>query len=197
MTPLNALTPLLAKINANIAESTPARDLLKRLDGESLAIELKGLGLGVAIVATADALVLAESVESPSATVTGSPFDFMSVLRKDSDVKTAQLSISGDSETAETFWRLLTLAKPDLELELANLIGPAPAGELLRFAESVNQFMSKSWSAFTANTRDYVQEERGDVPPKAEVEAFYEDLAELRDRIERAAARMDLLDGDR
>lgn len=197
MTLLNAFSPLVTKINANISESSPARARIQRLDGESLAIEVKGFGLAAVLLATADELVVAESVDDPSATVAGSPLDFLRVLRRDSDARTADLEIAGDAEIAEEFWQLLTLAKPDLDLELANLIGAAPAGELLRFAENLNQFMSKSWAALVANTRDYVQEERRDLPPRAEVEAFYEDLAELRDRVDRAAARTDLLDGDR
>lgn len=197
MTLLNAFNPLLDKINANIAESTPARERMRRLDGESLAIELKGFGTVAVLVATADEILLAQEVETPSASAAGTPFDFLRVLRQDADARTTDLDIAGDAEIAEEFWQLLTLAKPDLDLELANLIGPAPAGEVLRMAESVNQFVSKSWAAFTANTRDFVQEERRDLPPRAEVEAFYEDLAELRDRVERAAARMDLLDGKR
>ena len=179
-------------LNREIAASTPATDLVADLDGESFAIEVRGLGVTCVLRAT-DGRVSVESVlRAASATLSASPFDLMRLARS-ADLSTLRgtgAQIVGSPEVAERFAKLLKLARPDLEEYVARWLGDAPAHALGEAARAAGAWLERVAGALRANTAEFLQEESRALPATLEVQAFYSDVERLRDGVERAAARL-------
>ena len=187
--------PLEAVINRNLAASTPARETLAALEGESFELALAGVPR-ISMVALEGRLVFGGPLPgSPSARVSGSVVGALKLLGSGSaaGLAAAGLRIDGDAETAERFWRVLKAARPDLEEELARLSGDLPARAIGNAFRGARQFAERLATTAQHNSSEYLQEESRQVPPRLEVEAFYDDVSALRDDVERAQARLRLL----
>jgi len=201
-------------LNREIAESTPARDLLADLDGDSFAIDVRGLGLRcvlraaggrVAVEAQRPALArprgpAPETRKTPSlglashttATLSASPLDLLRLARA-ADLATLRgtdAKITGSPEVAERFAKLLKLARPDLEEHAARWLGDVPAHALGEAARGAGAWLRRAVRALRADTSEFLQEESRALPAALEAQAFYADVERLRDDVERAAARL-------
>lgn len=189
------LQPLQRLVNRNLAESAVARTLLAELDGESIQLCLTGLPFEVVVVAAEDALLIgAEAPAQPSATLFGTVLGAIKFLKGNETTASAGLRIEGDAEVAQGFVQLLKAARPDLEEDLSRLTGDVAAHQIGNAFRSVKDFANRAANTLRANTSEYLQEESQQLPPRLEVEAFYKDLSQLRDGVERAAARLARLD---
>jgi ubiquinone biosynthesis protein UbiJ len=197
MNPLEAaLRPVASVLNRNIRETTPARELCRKLDGAVIAVRVRGTGLATWFVVHDDVLELATDHDAePDVLITGSLLTLarlsgdsgMSALRK------GELEITGDAHTAERFQRLLTLARPDVEEELSGVVGDAAAYRMGEVARGLGNWARDARATMGANIREYLQEESRDVPSRYEAERFANDVATLRDDVDRLEARIDRL----
>jgi ubiquinone biosynthesis protein UbiJ len=205
-------------LNREIAESTAATDLLAELDGESFAIDLRGLGVRCVLRAAGERVAVEPSLAPPptsatfgagaghgaaasasgatasaaTATLSASPFDLLRLARA-SDLATLRgtgAQITGSPEVAERFAKLLKLARPDLEEHAARWIGDVPAHALGEVARGAGAWLERAARALRANTAEFLQEESRALPAALEAQAFYADVEKLRDDVERAAARL-------
>jgi ubiquinone biosynthesis protein UbiJ len=206
-------------LNREIAESTPAKDLVVDLDGESFAIDVRGPGVGCVLRATggrvtveprwqaaaqrfaggfavSSATARVSAVDSPSppasATLSATPIDLLRLARA-ADLSTLRgtgAEISGSPEIAERFAKLLKLARPDLEEHAARWLGDVPAHALGEAARAVGAWLERAARALRTNTSEFLQEESRALPAALEAQAFYADVERLRDDVERAAARL-------
>jgi ubiquinone biosynthesis protein UbiJ len=200
-------------LNREIAASTAAGDVLAGLDGESFAIEVRGLSLRCVLSARGDRVVVepdfAATTESgaargaapgarraASATLRATPLDLLRLARSAdvSSLKGTSAEIAGSPEIAERFAALLKLARPDLEDALARWVGDVPAHALARAAQDAGGWLLRAASALRLNTAEFLQEESRVLPAALEAQAFYADVERLRDDVERAAARLALLE---
>jgi ubiquinone biosynthesis protein UbiJ len=190
-------------LNSEIAESTPAKDLVADLDGESFAIDVRGLGAGCVLRASDGRVAVerlwpsatasaADPVRPISATLSASPIDLLRLARS-ADLSTLRgtlAEIKGSPEVAERFAKLLKLARPDLEEYAARWLGDVPAHALGSAARAAGAWLERAANALRANTAEFLQEESRALPATLEVQAFYSDVERLRDDVERAAARL-------
>src|SRR5262245_27121400 len=195
-------------LNREIAESTPARDLVADLDGESFAIDVRGLGARAVLQATGgrvavdlwwQAAAQSRSRDTPaaSATLSASPLDLLRLARS-ADLSTlggTGAEISGSPEIAERFAKLMKLARPDLEEHVARWLGDVPAHALGDAVRAAGTWLERAAGALRANTAEFLQEESRALPAALEAQAFYADVERLRDDVERAAARLARLEG--
>jgi ubiquinone biosynthesis protein UbiJ len=86
--------------------------------------------------------------------------------------------------------KLLKLARPDLEDELAKWVGDIPANALGRIARGATAWLARAATALRLNATEYLQEESRAMPASLEAQAFYADVERLRDDVERAATRL-------
>jgi ubiquinone biosynthesis protein UbiJ len=193
-------------LNREIAESTPARDLVADLEGESFAIEVRGLGARCVLRATGGRVIVdaarppdsarsAEDSTRPSvasAALSATPIDLLRLARS-ADLSTLRgtgAEIFGSPEVAERFAKLLKLARPDLEEHAARWLGDVPAHALGDAARAAGAWLERAARALRANTAEFLQEESRALPAALEAQAFYADVERLRDDVERAAARL-------
>lgn len=183
-------------LNRCIGDSSRARELLEGLDGKSLAIIVRGLGVCFRLQASETHLALSVASARPeptaTATVEGTPLALLNLVGSAGaeGFRNSQARLSGDATTAEAFAELLRHARPDIEEELSRLIGDIPAHEIAGAARRTDAFARRAGSAVTMNTSEFLQEEARQLPPRVEVEAFGLDVDRLRDDVERAAQRL-------
>jgi ubiquinone biosynthesis protein UbiJ len=185
-----------AELNRCVGESTAARELLARLDGTSFAVHVEGLGLTRVLHAEGERLRLDSDAGVATATLRATPLDLLRLLRADgvSGVKRTRAELSGDLDVAERYARLLKLARPDLEEEAAKWLGDVPAHALGEAVRGFRVWLERAGAALRMNTAEYLQEESRAMPAPLEAQAFYADVERLRDDVERAAARLALLE---
>lgn len=186
-------------LNRQVAESTAAQAELQALDGRSMAVHVEGLGLSLCLTASNGQLRVEDRFDSASVTLRGTPGALAALLRRDRDrplagqFRESGAELTGSIDVAERFAELIRLARPDLEEELSRWIGDIPAHELVNATRHVADWALDTGRAMERNTAEYLQEESGTLPASAEIRAFTEDVQDLRDDVERLAARIDRL----
>jgi ubiquinone biosynthesis accessory factor UbiJ len=189
------LGPIAALLNRNLAASTPARGLCAGLAGRSCAVLLRGPELRLRIAAEPESLTLALSDAPADATVAGTPLALARLLKDGSSeqLNSGALGISGDPDTAQAFAQLLHHLRPNLEDELARLFGDLPAYYAGTLARQAARFARGAVVSLARSAAEYLREERRDVVARAELESYLSGVDQLRDAVDRAQARIDLL----
>ncbi len=191
------LSLLESSLNRNIAASSAALRLRQQLDGKSLCLQVNGLPRPVTVAINNSQLTLQFSdASNAQATISGSPLGLLSLARQTQakNLGDSGVSISGDAEVAQGFSELLKAAKPDLEEELSRLVGDVAAHQLGVTAKHLLDFGKRATHTFAQNVGEYLTEESRDVPHRFEVDDFARQVDTLRDDVERAAARLTLLE---
>ena len=197
MIPERLLTPLLDRVgvvlNRNLEQSTPGRVLRGQLAGRSFAIRVEGFALRVRL--SVDRLGLAASDEAADAEVAGAPLSLLSMLRDaESPAGRNRVTISGDPELAQSFQKLLGFARPEIEAEVARVIGEAPAALASRAVHSALGFLRRVRTTATHSAAEYLTEESRDLPAKAEADLHLSQVDRIREDVVRTAARIALLE---
>ena len=194
MTPLESLLQPIARVlNRNIRESTRARELCERLDGKLIAIRVRDTGLSGYFDIDRNGLFLGTNHDGePDVVITGSLVALALMAGEDS-IRDGSLDLTGDAATAQAFQQLLEHARPDIEEELSAVIGDTAAHGLGEFARGVGRWARETRSIMGDNIREYLQEESRDVPSRYEVEQFSRRVNQVRDDVDRLAARVSRL----
>lgn len=191
------LAPLESVLNRNIAASSTARALCRRLDGKVLALHVEGLPTSIYFKAHDGGMSLDTTFEGvPSATLTGTPLALLRLAgpAPEAVLRSRSVHIVGDAEAAQAFSELLKVARPDLEEELSRVVGDAAAHQIGVAARSALGFVRRATGTFTQNVAEYLQEEGRDLPSRTEAEEFVAGVDALRDAVDRLEARIALLE---
>lgn len=195
--PQQLLSPFSQLLNRTVQASTPARRQLDRLEGRSFAVQVDVPGgLRLVLSVAGGQMELAADDREADTTVYGTPLALLAMTAPLADLRlrTSRVRIEGDAETAQAFRELLSHAHPDLEAEVARHMGEGPAHHALRIARGVFNFGKQTATSFAANTAEYLTEETHQLPPRAEAEVFMDDVDRLREGVDRAEARLRLLE---
>ncbi len=195
MQPLDALfTPLVARVNRTLAETTPARDLAADLDGRTFVVRIAKSALALSVRVDDGELEVQTSIpEDPDVVVEGPLSGLVRLVFAGGDLTSLRdvgVGIIGQADLAQKFQRLFSLARPDPEEELAGLIGDAAAHQVNTALKDVADWGRRSGGTLAANIREYLQEETRDLPSPYEMDRFQRDVQTLRDDVDRAAARL-------
>jgi ubiquinone biosynthesis protein UbiJ len=199
MNPLEAaLRPVASVLNRNIRETTPARELCAKLDGTVIAVRVSNTALAAWFIAHEEELELRTDYDGePDILISGSLFTLARMAGESGlgALRDGSLELTGDAHRAEQFQRMLAFAKPDFEEELSNMVGDAAAHRVGAMFRGIGKWGRDARSTMGANIREYLQEESRDTPSRYEVERFTEQVGDLRDDVERLAARIERLRG--
>jgi ubiquinone biosynthesis accessory factor UbiJ len=189
-----------ALFNRNIAASTEARSLARRLEGTSLQVEIEArlkvracvFNSGLALFSGADADAGAAHAAAADAVISGSAPALLQLLRGEgpSAATRAGVQISGDAEIANLYRQLFAAAKPDFEEELSRWIGDMPARRLSEVARSVRSWARRTRRTAGENISEYLQEEGRDLISKTEHEEFLSAVDAVRESADRIEARL-------
>lgn len=189
------MQPVARLLNRGIRDSIEGRELCRKLDGRTIAVEIRN-GPAVVFLIEAETIDLtSEADREADATVTGSIASLARMAAGGSEnmIRDGSIQITGDAITAQAFQKLLKLAKPDLEEELSGFVGDTAA---FRIGEAVRAF--ENWSrgareTMGENIREYLQEEGRELPSRYEVDKFRDRVNTLRDDVDRIEARINRL----
>jgi len=201
MNPLETLLrPVTAIINRQIAATTPARELAAELDEKVLAVRVADTALAAYLHISDGRLLLSTTtVDEPDVVITGSLFSLARLAGPAGEdlMREGVVDIVGDAVIAQQFRRLLNYGRPDLEEELANVIGDVAAHGLGEVARGVGRWGRDASATMRQNVSEYLQEESRVVPSRYEIEHFSAHVERLRDDVDRLEARLRKLSASR
>lgn len=180
-------------LNRNVAGSRRAQELTRRLDGRALELELSGTPLRIFLEIGDGRIALTERRDSPAdARLAGTPFSLLALAGPQAEgrLRSGKVRIEGDAEIAQAFRELLEHTQPDLEEELAQVVGDVAARRVANLARGILDFGRRATDSLATSAAEYLQEEGRDVPVRLEVEEFLRDVDLLRDDVERLEARL-------
>ena len=189
-----------ALIDRHVAGSPRARELLAQLAGKRMQIIARYTPWQITLHANDSKLALSrQSSEPADVTLAGSPLAMLALLREEPAevIRRGDVSLTGDAELGARFQELLQLLRPDLEAELANLVGDIPAhgmGSLLRKALDYGR---SSAATQARNLGEYLAHEKRVLVPRAEAEQYLQQVDALREQTDRLAARVAALESAR
>ena len=185
--------PFEALLNRGLAESADAARLCRELEGRSLQIDPEGLPLALRLVARDGRLAVGIADGTPAdCHIGGLPISMLRLaLSGDRDgLRAGTLKLSGDPALARDFQRLLSLARPDWEEELARQVGDVAARQLGNLARGTLSWLQQAADTLSRDAGEYLREESRDLPSRCEVEAFLDEVDRIAADAARAEARI-------
>jgi ubiquinone biosynthesis protein UbiJ len=191
-------------LNRNLPRSPRAQELCASMAGKRVRIEARGLGWVLVAECLASSIRLTkgeQSLEPADAEISGSLMSLaaLSGAHPEEVIRRGDVTIRGDAELAQKFRGLAMLLRPDVEEELARLIGDTPAHQALRLVRAATGFGRRAAATGVRNVAEYLAHERRDLVPAPEAEDFYRSVEKLREDVDRLDARTRLIessDGD-
>ncbi|MDY6812098.1 MAG: SCP2 sterol-binding domain-containing protein [Pseudomonadota bacterium] len=190
------LAVLEAVLNRALAGSSAAARLCQELNGRVLQVELTDLGRQFFLVATPGGIqLLREHPQPADAQLRGSS---LALLRAGRDADTSrlfagELALTGETQVAEGFQRLLALARPDPEAVLAQVLPGPLAHGISHRARRFGSWLTQAGRTLAEDTGEYLRHEAALVPATPAVADFTAEVDTLRDDIARLQARLDRL----
>jgi ubiquinone biosynthesis accessory factor UbiJ len=187
-----------ALVDRHVAGSPRARELLSALEGRSLQVKVKFTPWTVGANALGGRLVLSRHADGADVVISGTPLALLALSREvPADViRRGDVKLDGDGEVAERFQELMALLRPDLEAELAQIIGDVPAhgaASLLRRVLGYGRSVARTQAQ---NVGEYLAHESRDLVPRAEASAYLQGVDALREQVDRVTARVRALEAE-
>lgn len=101
-----------------------------------------------------------------------------------------RLRIEGDAELARRLQRLAERFDPDWQLPFTRVFGEVIGVQIANGVAAALRGAQAGGRRLAETTAEYLTEESRDVVPRAELDAFFDDVDTLRDDAERLAARV-------
>lgn len=197
--PFDALKPLAGRLletalNRALALDPETRAALAPLDGQRLQLHLESPPLAMELRVEGEALRVGPAQgEEPDLSVRagiGALLGQLPFLKGAGAAPVGKVRISGDAELARQLQRLAEGFDPDWEQPFADALGPVLGPQVAKAVRAGLREARMQGAAFARASADYLTEESRDLVPKAEQQAFFDDVDALRDRVERLAARV-------
>lgn len=201
--PLDSLKPLAgraleAALNRALALDPDVRDGLDALDGRRVALHLAAPPLALQIRVAGQRLQVGPVDESAEADLSvrstlGGLLSQLPFLRNDRAPPLGKLRIEGDADLARRLQRLAERFDPDWQQPFTAVFGDVIGVQIAQAVAGALRHARDAAGAFATHAAEYVTEESRDVVPRAELDAFHDDVDALRDDVERIAARVQRL----
>lgn len=181
-------------LNRVLALDSDTQQALHRLNGRSIDLRLDAPVLAARLRVENGRLFVgptddAESDLSLSATA-GALLSRL-LPGQTSNATPGKLRISGDIDLAQQVQKLAQQFAPDLEEALSQRLGDVLGVQVARALRSAGQTAQQIGKTSVTRVVEYVRDERGDVLGSEEMNAFLDEVDQLRDRAERLAQRVE------
>lgn len=182
-------------LNRGLPRSPRARALCAELAGKSVAIVVRDLAR-IRVASNGQTLSVTRDAAPADATLTGGPLSLLALGGESGQavLQRGDVTVSGETETAQAFRELAQLLRPDLEEELSLVVGDVAAHQVGRLAR-----LTAGWGRHAADTTlknlaEYLGHERADLVSRNEGEQFLRGVDQVREGLERLQARLELLE---
>ncbi|MCW8904894.1 ubiquinone biosynthesis accessory factor UbiJ [Sedimenticola sp.] len=174
---------------------------MARLHGKVIAFELAGLGQTLYLIPGPSGVqIFSRCEDEPDCTLRGTPLALarMGNQKASSDqLFSGAVKISGDTELAHQFGKILSGMSIDWEAQLAHYTGSLVAGDVAGVLRNMSDRGRRALDSLELDLQELLQKELKILPERSEVEQFLADVDELRDGIERLEARLALLESNK
>lgn len=167
---------------------------LGRLQGKVIAVELRGLNQTLYLLPDSQGLMIQSHFEGVAdATLSGTPIAFAELSMSNNPNRVlfrGDVQISGDIKLGQDFKRILDQLDVDWEEILSQYTGDIVAHKVSDLLRGINQWGKNALTSLSQNGAEYLQQESFDLPFKDEVQPFLSEVNQMRDDVERLAARV-------
>ncbi|MFT5500849.1 MAG: ubiquinone biosynthesis protein UbiJ [Woeseiaceae bacterium] len=187
------LRPLAGVMNRQIQMRTPARELCAELDGRVFAVRVRNTALVAYFVIRPTQVFLHTQTDGdPDVVICGSLLSLARLAGGDNEAlfRDGSVDLSGDALLAQQFRKLLNYGRPDLEEELAAVVGDVVAHNVGNLVRGAAAWGRQASSTVAQNISEYFQEESRSVPSRYELDSFRAEVSVLRDDVARFEARL-------
>lgn len=201
--PFDSLKPLAgraleAALNRALALDPDTRDSLRALDGRRVALHVAAPPLALQVTVAGDRLQVGPVDDGGASDLSvrstlGALIAQLPFLRNDDAPPVGQLRIEGDAELARRLQKLAGRFDPDWQQPFAAVFGDVLGVQVANAIAGALRQARGAAGAFASSAAEFVTEESRDVVPRAELNAFFDDVDTLRDDVERIAARVSRL----
>jgi ubiquinone biosynthesis protein UbiJ len=184
-----------AALNRARALDEDTRAALWPLDGQRVALQVITPPLALEIRVDGDALRVGP-VDAGTApdlgvrTTLSGLLGQLPMFRRDDAPPVGKLRIEGDAELARRLQQLAQHFDPDWELAFTRLFGEIAGVQIAKAIAGALKHAQVAGRNVAETAAEYVTEESRDVVPRAELEAFHDDVDALHDDVERIAAKL-------
>jgi ubiquinone biosynthesis protein UbiJ len=187
-----------AALNRALALDPETREALAALHGQRVSLTLTSPPLALQVRVDGDALRVGppDDAAEPDLGVRSTLAGLLGQLpmfRRDDAPPVGKLRIEGDAELARRLQQLAKNFDPDWQLPFVRVFGDVIG---VQVAKAVSAGIAQAQIAgrnLAETTAEFLTEESRDVVPKAELDAFHDDVDALRDDVERIAAKIERL----
>ena len=181
-----------AALNRAVDLDPDTRARLDVLDGRSVQVHLSGPEMALRITVDKGRLRVGPPEDGGSLRVTASPASLLAMaMRRDDDgVAPGKVDIAGDAELARRLERLARQYAPDVEEAFAKTFGDTIGVPLARALREGLAHARETASHLTEDSADWLRDEVRVAVAPGEVDIFLDGVDMVRERTERAEARL-------
>ena len=184
-----------AALNRALALDEETRSALKALDGQSVAVTLTSPPLALQVRVDGEALRVGpvDAERAPDLgvrTTLAGLLGQLPMFRRDDAPPVGKLRIEGDAELARRLQKLAQGFDPDWQLPFVRVFGDIAGVQVAKALAAGLRQAQVAGRNLAEAAAEYVTEESRDVVPRAELDAFHDDVDALRDDVERIAAKI-------
>ena len=182
-------------LNRALALDADTRGALRPLDGRSITLTVDSPPLALQVQVDGDQLRVGpvDPAHEPDLSVRstlGGLVAQLPMFRRDDAPPVAKLHVSGDAELARRLQQLAARFDPDWQQPFAAVFGDVLGVQLANALASGLKQARITGRNLAETAAEFVTEESRDVVPRAELDAFHDDVDALRDEVERIAAKI-------
>lgn len=194
-----ALIPLEKEINRALKTDPDTIKRLNTLSDKVIKLEVTDWNLALFVMPHLNRIELqANYSKSPNTTIRGKLNDLMRIsIAKDKQAAIQQhrIEFQGDADVGMTLQRVLSHLDIHWEDYISDIVGNTPGQFIAKTLQKTAAFSKQVFDSLTNNTKEYIFHEKQIFPSEKELKNFYQDVAVLRDDVERLAARIQHLKG--
>lgn len=170
---------------------------LSSLHGKVIGIDLSGTPIIFFFIPDQNGQLqlLSQYEGQPDCLISGAPLNLLRSTISDNTDSTfsGDVHIEGSSGVAQQFTTILKRIDIDWEEQLSRLTGDIIAHQVGNSFRAGSNWFSRNLESTGLNLQEYLQEEARMLPGALELDNFYQDVDQLRDDVERLAARVQRL----
>ena len=182
-------------LNRALALDAETQVALRGLDGQRVALQLTSPPLALQVRVDGDALRVGpvDADREPDLgvrTTLAGLLGQIPLFRRDDAPPVGKLRIEGDAELARRLQQLAQRFDPDWALPFTRMFGDVLGVQVAKTVSSGLRQAQVVGRNLAETAAEFVTEESRDVVPRAELDAFHDDVDALRDDAERIAAKI-------
>ena len=182
-------------LNRALALDADTRAALRGLDGQRVALHLASPPLALQVEVAGEALRVGpvDAAVEPDLgvrTTLAGLLGQLPMFRRDDAPPVGKLRIDGDAELARRLQQLAQRFDPDWQQPFVRVFGEVLGVQVAKAVSAGLKQAQVVGRNLAESAAEYVTEESRDVVPRAELDAFHDDVDALRDDVERIAAKI-------